>query len=339
LTPAGVWKVSDLNVTRAYVTPNAATAPAPYKRIAFDCCLDTNSVVYVSTDGHIQDISRSPPPSGIRQDSDLTSLTGAPPAVTTAPPAAISRSDVGGSPIWSVTYKAQTNGHIYELSNGPDFSDGWQMADISVQSGAPTAIGAPNTASIWLGHQDIFYRGLNGKIIHLHKEYNTPWLVENLTTLTNAPLTSTDAMAITRRADGYTSVVYRGSDSQIHELYQHLNSDPDWHVGAPGSSTSAPAPNSTPDAYVRHDDTYSIVYTADNGHIIELHLTSAWHSHDLTASASAPLAIASSRPSAYRRADGVNAVVYRGTNGHVIELYNFSGATTWQWGDLTALAE
>jgi hypothetical protein len=339
LTPTGMWKLSDLNVTRAYVTPSAATGPAPYVRTAFDCCLDTNSIVYVSEDGQIQDISRTPPPSGIRQDSNLTLLTGAPPAVTTASPSAISRFDVGGNPIWSVTYKAQTNGHIYELTNGPYFSNGWQMDDISVQSGAPTAVGTPNTASVWSGKQDIFYRGLNGKIIHLQKSYNTPWVVENLTTLTNAPLTTTDAMAITHRADNYTSVVYRGSDGQIYELYQNLISDPAWHVGGPGNLANAPTANSTPYAYVRHDDTYSILYTAENGHIIELHLTNAWHYHDLTALAGAPIAAVSGRPSAYRRADGVNSVVYRGTNSHMIEIYNFSGTTTWHWGDLTTLAQ
>jgi hypothetical protein len=98
----------------------------------------------------------------------------------------------------------------------------------------------------------------------------------------------------------------------------------------------APLADSGPISYLRHDNTFSILYNAQ-GHIIELHLTNNWHYHDLTVLAHAPMAQAG-RPSAYKRADGVNSVVYRGTSGLVYELYNFSG-DTWQFGNLSLLAQ
>ena len=127
------------------------------------------------------------------------------------------------------------------------------------------------------------------------------------------------------RSDGTNSVVYRGTNNHIYELYlsggtwnfgdlsgnAHDLSD---HVGAPDALGD-------PAGYVRSDRTNSVVYRGANNHIYELYLSDGppWKDGDLCLISGAPDALGD--PAGYARSDGTNSVVYRGPNNHIYELF------------------
>jgi hypothetical protein len=130
------------------------------------------------------------------------------------------------------------------------------------------------------------------------------------------------------RSDGYSSVVHRATNGQVHELYLTSSG---WGAGVlDGSGTTVGRPS----PYVRSDGTNAVVYRDTSGHIREISLSSAgWSTADLTALTGAP--VAAGDPAAYVRADGIDAVVFRSSGNHVIEL---SLANAWTVADLTALS-
>jgi hypothetical protein len=66
------------------------------------------------------------------------------------------------------------------------------------------------------------------------------------------------------------SVVYRGADNHIHELYL---SGSIWRTGDLSAITGAPAAAGDPTVYVRGGSAGSVVYRGIDGHIHELWLT------------------------------------------------------------------
>src|SRR5262249_5573931 len=143
--------------------------------------------------------------------------------------------------------------------------------------------------------------------------------------------------AVYVRSDGVNSVVYRGIDGHIHEIYLPFGAAA-WHVGDLSALTGAPAAAGEPAAYVRSDDVNYVVYRGIDGHIHEIYLpfgATAWHVGDLSVLTGAPAAAGD--PTSYIRSDHVNAVVYSGLDDHVHEISLRLGAPAWHVGDLSVL--
>ena len=138
------------------------------------------------------------------------------------------------------------------------------------------------------------------------------------------------------RSDKINSVVYRGTNNHIYELYYGLYRGADsWISGDLSTLAGAPEALGDPAVYVRSDKTNSVVYRGTNNHIYELYLgAGTWICADLSGGIGAPAA--SGDPAVYVRSDKINSVVYRGTNNHIYEL--FLGTGSWQSADLSTIA-
>ena len=126
------------------------------------------------------------------------------------------------------------------------------------------------------------------------------------------------------RSDGYNTVVYIGSDNQIHELST---------LGTSGSATGPWSDSnlsvnsgdlvtsSEPWGYQRGDSCNSVIYIATDGLLHELFLFpgGSWGSAVLPAVS--PTVSLTARPAGYIRPEGYPAaVVYRSTTGIVHEI-------------------
>jgi hypothetical protein len=136
-----------------------------------------------------------------------------------------------------------------------------------------------------------------------------------------------------------SSVVYRGVDNDIHEIWQGVGLS---QFGDLSALTGAPAAAGTPAGYVRSDNVDAVLYRGFDNHIYELALvtdpishTVAWQSGDLSALTGAPAAAGD--PAGYVRSDNVDAVLYRGFDNHIYELSLDPLIGSWQPGDLSAL--
>lgn len=235
----------------------------------------------------------------------------------------------------AVVYRGADN-HIHELS----LSNGWHDGDLFAWTVNPVpAASAPAAYIRSDGFNSVVFTGSDQFIYELSLQSGC-WCLGNLSTyhgLQNAaPLASPQATpAAYRRSDGYNSVVYRGYDSHIYELY--LGTD-GWDIGGDLLSwTVNPVTAETdPFAYVRADNVNAVVYVGWDYHIHELRLAGTWQDTDLSARTSAPPASIVLKPAAYIRYDGASSVVYTGTDGHVNELSLSNGV--WSWSDLSAQA-
>jgi hypothetical protein len=270
------WEWEDLTASSG--APTAAGNPSGYRRPD-----GVDSVFYRGSDNHIYEIYQVydslyhyyPTPPGF---GNLTSLTGAPKA--DGDPSAYTRSDG----IFSVVYRGQTSrtldGHVYELY----LDGGWSVGDLTALTGAPGATGNPS------GYQ---------------------------------------------RSDSVDSVVYRGTNGHIYELYlKRVGREKSWRFGDLTEQTGAPTASGSPVGYVRSDGINSVVYRGYDGHINEIYLSDgAWNYVDITAAAGAPNAASS--PDGFEGLEdiGVNRVVYRGSDNNVYELYLYGGE--WSFENLT----
>jgi hypothetical protein len=157
----------------------------------------------------------------------------------------------------------------------------------------------------------------------------------------HAPVAASNPSAYVR-SDHLDSIVYRGTDDQIYEVYSRNGVN--WGFGYPWSNawvangSAAPTPAiGNPHGYTHHDGTNAIVYRGTDKHIYELYLdASGWRVGDPTGLAGAlPWQLAGGDPYAYVRADGTTAIVYRSVSSDIIEL-TLTSTSGWQIGDLTA---
>jgi hypothetical protein len=240
-----------------------------------------------------------------------------------------------------------TDGHVYEIDTS--------INDLTALTGAPAASGTPSGLGSWDYEDWIIYRGSDSHVYLLflpvggdyyygiHRGDTWEW--EDLTALFSAPTAAGNPSGY-RRPDGVDSIIYRGSDNHIYEIYYYSDSDFSWNYDLdPGfgnltSLTGAPKADGDPSAYTRSDGIFSVVYKGQSsrtldGHVYELYLDGGWSVGDLTALTGAPGA--TGNPSGYQRSDSVDSVVYRGTNGHIYELYlkRVGREKSWRFGDLT----
>jgi hypothetical protein len=250
---------------------------------------------------------------------------------TAGNPAGYARSD-GPS---AVVY-ASPSGHVAELSLS---GTRWSFGDLT------NITGAPNTASavaVYVRNDltnAVVYRSGDNHIRELSlPKGSTSWQAGDLTGLTNATVAAGDPAAY-RRSDGWSVVVYRGTDAHIHELGLAPGSGY-WQVGDLTAAANAPNASGDPTGYVRADATNAVVFqSANSGDIYELRLpqgSASWQPGDLTSLTRAPAA--AGKPRGYVRPDHVTSVVYRATNKDIIELALPTQSPSWQAWDLSAIA-
>jgi hypothetical protein len=129
------------------------------------------------------------------------------------------------------------------------------------------------------------------------------------------------------RSDGFNSVVHKGINGNIHELFL---SGLTWSHGEIAPLANEPIAGKLT-AYRRADGTNVVVYRSTHGRVIEVALTgSGWVPADLTNWGGNT---AAGDPVGYVRADGVSAVVFRSADGHINELRH--GTQAWIPTDLT----
>ncbi len=285
-----------------------------------------NSVAYRGVDNDIHELSLRP--GGAWQSADLVHLTNAHQAA--GDPAAYRRFDNVNSVVYRDVY-----GHISELYLTPGSST-WQESDLSAQANAPSAAGDPVVYIRFDGTNTVVYRGNDN---HFHELYLKPgastWQTDDLFANNSASLATGNPAAYVR-LDGINSVVYRGTDNHIHELY--LSAGTTWQTGDLSAQSNALQAAGNPAAYVRFDGVNSVVYRGTDNHIHELYLTprsTVWQTGDLFAKNTALSAWAD--PTAYRRLGNVNSVVYRSSTD-IEELSLASGGQAWQIGDLSSQA-
>jgi len=181
------------------------------------------------------------------------------------------------------------------------------------------------------------YRGADD---HIHEIFlprgGAAWKTGDLSAAAGAPAATGEPSAYVR-SDDVNSVVYRGTDNDIHELYLPRGAA-NWLTGDLTASTDAVAAAGKPSAYVRSDNMNSVVYRGIDNHVHELFLTqggAAWSTGDLTAIAGGAAAAGDSAP--FLRSDLVNSVMYRGSNNQIYELSLSPGGVTWKVNNLSLI--
>jgi len=220
--------------------------------------------VYRGTNNHIYALYLE---GGSWKCAKLSESTGAPAA--SGDPAGYVRSD--GTNM--VVYRG-TNNHIYALYLPKGGS--WNYADLTQAptgaTGAPAASGDPAGCARSDRTNSVVYRGTNNHIYALYLEGDL-WHYADLTDLTGgedttgAPAASGDPAGYAH-SDGTNSVVYRGEDKHIYELYKSGDS---WRYYDLTILSAAPVGASgNPVGYVRSDGKSSVVYRGEDKHIYEL---------------------------------------------------------------------
>jgi hypothetical protein len=174
----------------------------------------SKQVAYVGHDGHIHELYLEA--GGMWQHEDLSAITHAPRTV-----------DLMVGFEWpegrckQVAFVGEDR-HLHEISMAAGNGWKWKHADLSAMTNAPLATDVL-TGYAWAeGHsKQIAYVGLDGHMHEVSVEVGGQWQHEDLTVLTNAPLTSITALDGYGWAAGDTKqVVSTGEDGDIHELWK-----------------------------------------------------------------------------------------------------------------------
>jgi hypothetical protein len=173
--------------------------------------------VYLGKNNHIYELYLNNVVSGIC--ADLTQSAGAPAA--SGDLAGYARSDG----INAVVYRG-TNNHIYELLYLNKI-DSWFGTDLTQSAGAPAASGDPAGYVRSDGINAVVYRGTNNHIYELLLRRDGTWHYSDITAVPDAPAHPLDVVfsiasgdpAGYARSDETNSVVYRGTNNAIYELY------------------------------------------------------------------------------------------------------------------------
>jgi FG-GAP-like repeat len=203
-TGAGAVGHSDLTALAASA-PNALGDPSPY----VDTTRGTSIVPYRGSDGHVHTVYWD---TGAVGHDNLSSVAGSPPAL--------------GDPFGYYTAHNDSHQVVYRGGNGHLYELWWvgiapvTYWDLSAISGAPPAASDPvGYYSPATNTKHVFYRSADGR---LHEISWTPGggipVNRDLTLFAQAPPAVGDLTAYFLAADGSHHVVYRGSDSRLHEL-------------------------------------------------------------------------------------------------------------------------
>jgi hypothetical protein len=230
------------------------------------------------------------------------------------------------------------NGHIHEIA----LKGTWQDRDLTAAAGAPVVAHSGVIQPMAYRRSDgvsmVIYRGADDDIHSLYLElrrqgnnWQEVWHWADLSAITGSPAAASDPYGYVR-SDGISTVVYTGSDGDIHEL--RLEGGWIWADLTAIAVAPTAIPGSRPVAYVRGDGINAVVYEAAvSGQICELRLDNGWKWTNLSGPSGAPLPL--SDLSAYVRSDGISTINYAGYDHHIYDLRLETG---WISVDLTAIS-
>jgi hypothetical protein len=150
---------------------------------------------------------------------------------------------------------------------------GWSYEGaMTLKLGAPAAGGDP-VGYVWKADksQHILYRGLENQVQELWYRQKSGWAYGGaLSAKAGGPPAAGNPAGYAWEVDDTQHVVYRGQDSQIHELWQRRGKE--WkYGGALNVNTGGPVAAGDPDGFAwEEDETQHIVYRGQDNQIHEL---------------------------------------------------------------------
>lgn len=208
------WAV--LSVSLPYGDPSNPVSPSPAPIGSLSMFLNwgvTPWIVYRAAGGQVYQNTFQPWNSSPAMN--VTAASGAPVTVSEL---------IGfdsGNGYNSIFYRG-TNGHICELYRPRQGGANWQVGDLAALTGAPLAAGDPAGFVRGDWYSAVIYRGADRQIYELHlPPSGGEWGWGSPSALAQAPLAKGNPSGFARW-DSVTSIVYRGMDDHIHELYLPL---------------------------------------------------------------------------------------------------------------------
>jgi hypothetical protein len=325
LTPGSGWQRNDLfqgwfcNWCRGAVT--ADSNPMGYVRND-----NINAVVYAGTDHNIYELSRQ---SGKWYPGNLSTNRS-----PVAPPAAPSASPWGYvkyEKISAVVYRG-SDYKIYELSLA---NDGWHWQNLFYWTPNPVPPATDPVAYVTGYYKNaVVYVGVDQHVHQLEWSGNDEdgWQQRDLTQSAGAPLASLSTRPTTFVSSQGTTVAYTGKDGHICLLY-FADGQLNWFYKDPNPNpTTASLALTSPVAYKRYDNYYSIVYGGNNNDLYELASLDAynWWPYDLSTTAGGTGWIGPGDPAAYVRSDNCNSVMFTQAFSYYIEELTLCPGGSWQ---------
>jgi hypothetical protein len=252
-------------------------------------------VVYRAGDGGLHALW--PRPTGPWRTTDITADAGTPAALGSP---FLYRTDVDGARTLRVVYRG-TDNHVHELRMTP--TGRWEHTDLSAQAQATGVVPAVGDPFAYLTDQGgvrvarVIYRGADD---HMHqiRLVSGQWLGADIGALGGAPPAAGDPFAYTTTDDGTQTfrIVYRGTDSHIHEL--RLPAGGAWQTIDISSPAQAAPAGGDPGAYTTtsgETTTRHVVYQGADGRVHELRSSgTSWTDAVISTGNPCPAALAGS---------------------------------------------
>jgi hypothetical protein len=232
----------------------------------------------------------------------------------------------------------------------------WMHNPISQKLGAPVALTKP-TAFAWEGDktQHVVYVGTDGNVHELWFRkggFNPQWQYGGaLNVKANAPTATGTPSGFTWESDKTQHIVYRGSDSEIHELwFKHgMMGKAEWtYGGALNKKVGAPSAAGDPFGYTWDEDhSMHVIYRGVDNNIHEVWFTKGmtggeWkYGGPINASVGAPPAVGEPAGFSWEH-DKTQHIIYRAADNNIHELWfkhGMMGKAVWTHGGaLNAMA-
>jgi hypothetical protein len=288
----------------------------------------TKQVAYVGPDHHVHELVVSV--GGTWQHTDLTAITGAPPAV-----------QVTAGYSWPEGRSKQIvfvgdDGHIHECS--VEAGKQWRHIDLTAVTNAPSPSSYFMVGYAWAAGRgkQVAYVSQDGHVHELHLEARGIWQHTDLSALTSAPR-AVDLMVGYEWAESRCKqVAFVGENGHIHELC--LVAGNQWKHADLSAITNAPPANDILAGYAWPGHSKQVAYVGQDGHIHELYVEAGktWQRADLTERAQAPLTPITCLYGYSWAAGDTKQVAYVGEDGDIRELW-MPRTGNWTYTDLSAL--
>lgn len=305
----GTWQHTDLT--------RLSSAPLAISRflVAFAWPDEgTKQVAYLGPGGHVHELCVSV--GGSWQHTDLSALTGAPPA----------HQIVAGF-AWSAGRAKQVvflgdDGHLHELCG--ETGQAWRHTDLSALTTTPLPSSPFLVGYEWSERRSkqLIYVGQDGHLHELFLIVGRSWEHLDLTALTSAPHAIEVTVGYEWREGHCQQIAFVSGDSHVHELSMGVGQD--WqHLDLTALTEAPPATNILTGYAWEQGHAKQIAYVGRDGRLHELCVEARqdWQHLDLTAHAQAPLTQVASL-SGYAWEEGnTKQIAYAGNDGHIHEVW------------------
>ena len=289
----------------------------------------TKQITYLGQDGHVHEVVVSV--GGSWQHTDLTMITGAPPAIQVC---------TGYS--WSLEHTKQViyvgdDNHLHELS--VSVGGIWHHHDLTAITNAPLPGSHFMVGYEWTAGRckQVCYVSRDGHVRELCLVAGGQWRQSDLTALTNAPR-AVDIMVGYDWPEGRCKqVAFVAEDGHIYELCMVSGSN--WNCADLTAIANAPRAMDVLTGYAYpHGHSKQIVYLGQDSHIHEMYVEigGMWRRGDLTELANAPTTPVLCMDGYAWSAGESKQVTYVGNDGRVRELW-MPRSQNWMFTDLSSM--